>query len=118
MVSLQLGAAHAPARHWPLWQSPAIMHARPFGHGAHGPPQSTSLSPPSLIPSPHAEVEQRWLAHSRLWQSDPARQWRLGAHPGHTPPPQSTSVSAPFFTPSLQLVTAHAPSLHTLLAQS
>src|SRR5205823_1848898 len=39
------------------------------------------------------------------------------AQPGQ-PPPQSTSVSAPFFTLSMQPGATHIPLVHTPLAQS
>jgi hypothetical protein len=35
------------------------------------------------------------------------------AHAPHVPPPQSTSVSAPFFTPSVQVAAAQLPAVHT-----
>jgi hypothetical protein len=43
-------------------------------------------------------------------QSAERRHPRPAAHAGHVPPPQSTSVSAPFFTPSVQVGIA-PPSL-------
>jgi hypothetical protein len=39
-------------------------------------------------------------------------------HRAHVPPPQSTSVSAPFFTPSVQVAAAHWWLVHTPLGQS
>jgi hypothetical protein len=33
------------------------------------------------------------------------------AQSGHEPPPQSTSVSAAFFTPSVQVYVAHFPAV-------
>src|SRR5260221_533662 len=38
-----------------------------------------------------------------LWQSRPAEHDLPAGHAGHVPPPQSTSVSLPFFMPSVQL---------------
>jgi hypothetical protein len=40
------------------------------------------------------------------------------AHPGQFGPPQSTSVSLPFWTPSLHVGTAQAPAAQTPLTQS
>jgi hypothetical protein len=52
-----------------------------------------------------------------VWQSGPLLQTLPDAHLAQVEP-QSTSVSVPFFTPSLQLGTAHLPALHTPLWQS
>ena len=52
-----------------------------------------------------------------LSQSAPIRQALVTAHLVAQSPPQSMSVSLPFFTPSLQVGTAHAPAVHTPLAQ-
>jgi hypothetical protein len=64
-------------------------------HGMQGPPQSTSVSPTSFVPSPQ------------------------GGHIGQLPP-QSIPFSLPFFTPSLHVGVQHRNGMprHTLLWQS
>src|SRR6185295_18632299 len=52
-----------------------------------------------------------------LVQSVPFAHALPTAQPGQ-PPPQSTSVSAPFFTLSMQPGATHIPLVHTPLAQS
>jgi hypothetical protein len=44
---------HAPAWHSPDAQSAVAEHPRPSTHGAHDPPQSTSVSLPFFTPSEH-----------------------------------------------------------------
>jgi hypothetical protein len=51
-------------------------------------------------------------------QSLPTLHPAPSAHFGQPSPPQSLSVSVPFFTPSLQLGSAHFPPLQVMLAQS
>jgi hypothetical protein len=57
-----------------------------------------------------------FVSHSRLWQSVSTKQPLPLAHDGQTGPPQSTSVSWPFFTPSLQVVWRHCPPSQVLPA--
>jgi hypothetical protein len=48
------GQWQTPAVHVPLAQSLPLVQAFPAAHGGHSsPPQSTSVSPPSLMPSVH-----------------------------------------------------------------
>src|SRR5690242_3234014 len=54
---------------------------------------------------------------SPLAQSVSTRQNSPSAH-GEQPPPQSVAVSAPFFTPSMQVGVEHAPAAQTPLRQS
>src|ERR1700761_5175020 len=51
-------------------------------------------------------------------QSPSTAQPRPSAHLLHVEPPQSTSVSSPFFRPSLHLASLQRPSLQTKLRQS
>ena len=104
-TSVQVGAAHALLRHTPLWQLAARpAHTRPVPHAEQVPPQSMSLSAPLRTASVHCAATQSPTEHTPLWQLFPAAPQALPlAQAGHAPPPQSTSVSPPFFTPSLQL---------------
>jgi hypothetical protein len=101
-------AGHAEATHpvhtlevqLPEVQSAGNEHALPVAHFAHVPPQSTSVSDPSLTlsvhPSTHAEFRQVCESQSVLTvHAEPA---------GQAPqlPPQSTSVSVPLIRPSKQ----------------
>jgi hypothetical protein len=56
--------------------------------------------------------------HTPLWQSPPLLQAFKSAHLVPHEPPQSTSVSLPFFTPSLQLPEVQMLLVHTPLEQS
>src|SRR3954470_11600026 len=58
-------------------------------------------------------------AQMPLWQSPPTKQfWAVAqSFPGQTAP-QSTSLSVPFFTPSVQLGAWHTLPVHTPLEQS
>jgi hypothetical protein len=57
-------------------------------------------------------------------QVSPASQSEVALHSfdspqaAHVPPPQSTSVSFPFFTPSLQVAAWHCPATQTPVKQS
>jgi hypothetical protein len=56
--------------------------------------------------------------HTPLVQSEPVPQpTPVPQRAQVPPPPQSTPVSLPFLTPSLQVAAAHAPAVHTPLAQ-
>ena len=111
-----------------LAQSSPTRHAWPSAHfGQLIPPQSTSVSSPSLMlfaqligvgagvgsgvfsPSPGL-LQMPCVSPSSspgpqcvLTQSVPTKQSRPLVHLAHTPPPQSTSVSAPFREPSEQV---------------
>jgi hypothetical protein len=61
---------------------------------------------------------QTKLLQTPLTQSVPTRQLCPAEHFGQVPPPQSTSVSLPFFTPSLQVGAWQTPPLQTLLWQT
>jgi len=111
--------AHCPAAHTCVLQSPDVRQALPAPHGGQArPPQSTSVSVPSLTPSEHVEageqvrepvvlfVVQLPLAHvAPDVQGDPVRQTAQG-------PPQSTDVSPPFVAPSSQLGGWQIPPAH------
>src|SRR5579883_1760790 len=95
------------------------MHSKPVAHGLQEPPQSTSVSLPSLIPS--LQVLGR-AAQAPATQAPPAqspftRHALPAAQPMQTGPPQSTSVSLPSLIPSLQEV-SQTLLTHSPLAQS
>jgi hypothetical protein len=106
IASLQVGDAQTPALQMPFWQSALAPQTFPSAQvGQALPPQSTSVSVPFFIPSlqvaagvsqtpPMQAPEAQSVLPS---QALPISQWtQVG-------PPQSTSVSAPFFAPSLQV---------------
>jgi hypothetical protein len=87
-----------------LVQSAGTLQPWPVAHLVlHEPPQSTSVSLPSLAPSRHAFATQRCVVvlQKALAQSAAALQPRPVAHFVLHEPPQSTSLSVPFLTPSL-----------------
>jgi hypothetical protein len=94
-----------------LKQSASPPHTRFSAHGPQvGPPQSTSVSSPDLLPSvqdggaaPHTPPSQ-----IPLTQSVRARHGEPTAH-GLQLPPQSTPLSLPLRSPSVQLGWAHTP---------
>jgi hypothetical protein len=100
---LQTIAAQPPAE-----QSAAIAHPFPRLHvlpraSQSTPPQSTSVSLPSLTPSVHETHVPGLLPKQSWWaQSELTLQCLTSPHGGHAgapmkpPPPQSTSVSFPF----------------------
>jgi hypothetical protein len=106
------GAVHMPEVHRFELQSPFAMQFLPFPQvGQTPPPQSTSVSEPSRMPSAqvagaHTVVE---VLHTVLMQSLLARQCLPSAHAVHQAPPQSVSVSSQFFTPSKQVAQGAAP---------
>ncbi|HVU03082.1 MAG TPA: hypothetical protein VHE30_15080 [Polyangiaceae bacterium] len=61
-----------------------------------------SVSEPFLTPSLHAGATHFPLVQTPLTQSEPDPQVLPVLHFEHTLPPQSTSLSEPFFAPSLQ----------------
>jgi hypothetical protein len=125
-VSVQVGAAHAPAVQTPLAQFAPLLaplpHIFPVAQGGQLPPQSTSVSVPFLVVSAHEAAAHTPLTQTPLVQSPGTVQARPSAHlrlvgvTAHEPP-QSTAVSLPFLTVSVQDGTAHAPLVHTPLAQ-
>jgi hypothetical protein len=84
------------------------------------PPQSTSVSLPSLIPSVHVAGRQMSVVGSQslVVQSELTRQPCRGGQAVQVPPPQSTPVSVPSSTPSLHVGTTQAWSMHAFAAQS
>src|SRR5262245_52682194 len=87
--------------------------AVPPGHSAE------SNTPPELLLTLNVKV---WPGHLQrppvqkfVWQSPLMRQSLLRAQSPHDAPPQSRSVSAPFFTPSLQVGAWQRPPMHTPL---
>ncbi len=103
-----------------LAQSPRRRQAFPATHGEQVPPQSLSVSSPSFTPLPHPAVTQTLAGEqSPVAQSEPAWQPRPTPHVGQLPPPpQSTSVSAPFWTVSVQSGAWQMPLLQELVVQS
>lgn len=99
-------------------QSAFRRQAAPNGHGAHGPPQSRSLSKPLASPSSQLGAEHAPPAQTPLSQSPPARQARPASQPRHEAPPQSRSVSPGETRPSRQLPGAHERFTHSALWQS
>src|SRR5205814_8859664 len=87
--------------HTPRAQSESAAQPLPRGHFAHvGPPQSTSVSMPSLRPFAQGDAAHLPLVQVALAQSAPATQLRPSGQPGQLPP-QSRSDSVPFLTPSV-----------------
>ena len=83
-----------------------VEQALPEAQRAQGPPQSTSVSLPFFSPSWQlgAAIAQSPPSQFALAQSEATRQCRFSAHLMQSPaPPQSTSVSVPFFSPSVQV---------------
>jgi hypothetical protein len=93
------------------------LHALPCAHGAHGPPQSTSVSLPSSTPSAHESGAQTFERHVAEAQSAFTLHASPGGHGAHEPP-QSTSVSSPFFLPSAHETGAHWFAMHEGLVGS
>src|SRR5262245_24594259 len=61
-----------------------------------------SVSLESWTPLLHEEVAQVPFTHAAVMQSAPSEHFLLLSQRGQVVPPQSTSVSAPFFVPSVQ----------------
>ena len=107
--------------HLPLAQSLGLTHVSAGAHFlAQVAPQSTVGSLPFLTPSVQLGAWQRWVVAGHTWlvQSFGSRQPRLSAQGLLQLDPQSTSVSLPFFTPSLQLVGWQVPFEQAALSQS
>src|SRR5579883_1211442 len=96
-LSLHEGAAHTALTQTRLVQSAPRMQCRPGAQaGQAPPPQSTSVSLPSLPPSEQPPFAAHTaLTHEPLRQSASTRQLLPSAQAGQAPPPQSTSVSLP-----------------------
>src|SRR5687767_7582973 len=99
------------------------LFASQRGVAASGPPQSTSVSPLFLMPSfgPAGLVgsaTQRPPSQRPALQSVPTLQPWPTAHCGAPGPPQSTSVSSPFFVPSVGDAAWQMLSLQTPVRQS
>jgi hypothetical protein len=96
-------------------QSDSCKHCFPSGHAAQmPPPQSTSVSLPSLTWSSHVEATQvpEPMSHTVDAQSRVSLQSLPTAQAAQVPPPQSTSVSLPSLTPS-----AHSDGTHLSATQ-
>jgi hypothetical protein len=107
LVQVAGGARQRLLVHRPELQSAPAPHALPLAHfGQALPPQSTSLSLPSFAPLLHEAIgrAQALLRQIAEAQSAAPVQALAAAHLGQVGPPQSTSVSAPFFAPSVQLL--------------
>jgi hypothetical protein len=90
------------------WLKPQVLFV---GASAHVPPQSTSVSSPFLMPSPHVAAWQMPVEQLLLWQSLPCVHLRPSAQ-GRQPPPQSLSVSVPFSVLSLHVAATHVFDTH------
>jgi len=87
---------------------------------AHEPPQSTSVSVPFWVPSLQLVAWQAPVMQSFEMQSVLSTHFLFASHALHMLvglPPQSTSVSRPFWTPSVQ-VAARQVTLQECVAQS
>jgi hypothetical protein len=87
-----------PPEQWPLAQSAPLAHVLPFAHAGQ----------PCCWPQTSAEhagggATQTPPVQTPLAQSVAVAQRLPSAHFAHVGPPQSTSVSLPFWTPSLQV---------------
>lgn len=114
------GAEHTPPAQLPEPQSLETPQATPIAHLPTAPltqmpPQSTPVSVPDSTLS--LQVRQRLPSQRLEEQSVPAEHASPVPHAPHVPPPQSTSVSAPFFKPSLHEGAAQLPALQTPLSQ-
>jgi hypothetical protein len=106
-------AAHVPAVQRPETQSAFRPQCLPFAHfrlwPSHcAPPQSTSVSLPSMTESVHDThrlglVPKHKLFTQSLLEPHLLRSAHLWLAPSHVAPPQSTSVSVPFCTVSVQV---------------
>ena len=105
----------------PLAQSLGLTHVSAGAHFlVQVAPQSTVGSLPFFTPSLQVGAWQRWVVarHTRLVQSPGSAQPLLSAQGLLQLDPQSTSVSLPFFTPSLQLPAWQVPLEQLALLQS
>ena len=120
-VPVAAAGTQRPFVHVPLAQSLGLTHTSVDAHFlVHVEPQSTVGSLPFFTPSVQLGAWQVWVAARHTWlvQSLASAQPLLSAHGLLQLDPQSTSVSLPFFTPSLQLVAWHVPLEQLALLQS
>jgi hypothetical protein len=101
-----------------LVQSLPAVHASPSAHvGQSAPPQSTSLSKPSL-----SKLVQLGARQVPPWQApDVQSPWRKQCWPspqGEQAPPQSASLSVPFCTVSVHDGSAQRLATHDPVRQS
>ncbi len=104
----QRASQQLPSAQKPEAQSPAVAQCWPWPHREHAPPQSTSVSLPSLPPLLHVPALQIWPRHTALRQSAPFVHPRPSAHFCAHDPPQSTALSPPSCLPSQQVL--HVPT--------
>jgi len=122
--SAQVGVWQTDVLHTPLLQSVARPHDLPGTHFVQLPPQSTSDSLPFLTKSVQAGTLHLPPLQTPLVQSEETLQslpsTHLVAQVGdvEATPPQSTSVSVPFFTPSMHLGARQTLPVQTLDWQS
>jgi hypothetical protein len=110
MIVMSFGQAQESAVHVPLRQSPATLQRFPTVHLPHAvPPQSTSVSSPSVFLSLH-------IAHWPFAHWAPVTQssvtWHFlptGQRAQPPVPPQSTSLSVPSIFPVLQVPESTVP---------
>src|SRR4051794_10304839 len=99
LATVAIDGGHAHARsppHVALAQSTPILHRFPIVHrGQTVPPQSVSVSLPSVTPFLQFAVEQTLPVHEPPAQSVAATHAFPSTHGAHSAPPQSTSVSWP-----------------------
>jgi hypothetical protein len=110
--SRQLDATHTSLStlHQADAQSALCTHFCLSAHGMQvAPPQSTSVSSPSITPSVQWLVWQVCMSawHQVLVQSLPEMHALPSPHVEQVPPPQSTSVSAPSLRPSPHWLATH-----------
>jgi hypothetical protein len=118
--SLHVAARHVPPVQIDVWQSAATEQTLPLAHAVQLPPQSVSVSLPFLMLSPQeAGAVQKPPTQVLPATQLPSTEQRLPvAHEAQVPAPQSTSVSLPFFTPSLHAGVAQRPAVQTPYLQS
>ena len=108
---------HVPARHFELEQSLSCLQLESSGQRSQvSPPQSTSLSEPSMIALLHET--QLPASHSALWQSEPVAQDEPSTQSLPTKaqmPPQSTDASLLSWTSFQHTRLGDTSALHALL---
>ena len=110
--------AQRPASQRPERQSAFFLQPLESAQPPQGPPQSTSLSPPFLMPSAQPGSPQWPLPHQPLMQFASVRQpWPRGQR-GQSPAPQSTPVSTPFFWPSVHEAASQVPDAQNPVTHS
>src|SRR5262249_20608833 len=97
----------------PLLQSPPPWQPLPLSHGPHlPPPQSTSVSPPFVLPSLHVAGTHTWLPVSQTGfdgspQSESMKHWTHLPAPSQSLPPASMHGA-----PIAEGCVPHLPPLH------